>query len=334
MDTSLSRLTLVMLTRNRKSFMRRSFNYWVGKNVNLMIFDGSEEEDEKLRHYQDSNIKYFHMPGHYYFDRLKHASDLVETEFVSMICDDEFFTISGISACIDELDQHEELVCCSGRSIRFWTENNIILGYDQYPELRGYALLQDTPEERAYRHFADYMSSTVYGVARKDAWKSAIAAKTARTYSDFSLTQETIFEMTMALNGKSKVLPHLFWFRSGENLPMRNDDPAMMKNIPHFWQWWIDHSDDLSRTEYVERIINASLIKNKSAVAVRNGVMDGFSVFCENKKIHMHGLAHWQPAQGIIITPIDEALNKLKEQGCLVPKNDTEEILYIIRSFS
>ena len=59
---NLSKLTIVILTLNRKKFILRTMNYWSGSNIKLLVVDGSKSpiEDHILRKFSN-NITYFHQ---------------------------------------------------------------------------------------------------------------------------------------------------------------------------------------------------------------------------------------------------------------------------------
>ena len=81
-ESILKKMTIVMPTYERLEFAIRNMNYWSGKQVQLLVLDGSKQKisDKELEKFSD-NIKYYHLPISM-AERLKFAKNLIFTEYV------------------------------------------------------------------------------------------------------------------------------------------------------------------------------------------------------------------------------------------------------------
>jgi glycosyltransferase domain-containing protein len=250
MYQSLTRLTLIIPTYERQDFAQRAIDYWGDKGPHLIVLDGSLEaiSSEKLD-FSGTHIKYIHRPVGWY-QRFLEVLDLIETEFVAIAGDDEFYIPSAVEKCINELDRDSRLVACSGRAIGFTLENQRILGSPQYPRLKDYAIDADCAEGRVLQHMSNYVPSLIYAVCRTSQWKTSWQNTVQKEFSFFA-SGELQIEMYLAYAGRSKVIPELLWLRShGETEPVRGTEPWLdLKNrIP---DWWEDSSKVKEHEEFI-----------------------------------------------------------------------------------
>jgi len=247
---NLSRLTLVVPTYERQDFALRCMNYWADKGPYLIVLDGSVKPIRPAKlDFFDSHIQYLHRPVGLY-QRLLEALDLVETDFVALAGDDEFYMPSAVEACIKQLDKDDGLVACCGRALGFWPKNQRVFGSPHYPRLKGYAVNAEGAEERVVQHMRDYVPSLVYAICRAQLWKTAWGY-TLRKEFPFFASGELQFEMFVAYAGRSKVVPELMWLRShGETEPVRKTDPSLdvKKQIPG---WWADPDKEKEHEEFI-----------------------------------------------------------------------------------
>jgi len=181
------------------------------------------------------------------------ALDLVETEFVALAGDDEFYIPTAVAACIKKLDEDDGLVACCGRALGFSPKNQRVFGSPQYPRLEGYAVDADGAEgaeERIAQHMSDYVPSLVYGISRTAQWKTAWKY-TLQTEFPFFAAGELQFEMFVAYAGRSKVVPELMWLRShGETEPIRGTDPSLDEK-KQFPDWWADTGKENEHEKFI-----------------------------------------------------------------------------------
>ena len=99
----LQKLTIVIFSYNRHRLLKRSAKYWSNYNVKIVILDGSsiKLDDPCLK---SKNIKYIHDPRTLY-ERLLSSPNYIDTEFMILACDDEFYLPSALSTCVEILSK-------------------------------------------------------------------------------------------------------------------------------------------------------------------------------------------------------------------------------------
>jgi len=111
------RLTLVLLSYERQSFIRRQLLYYSSRSVHIVIADGSATpwQDGLFGHSGDLTWEYLHVPGYYtYRDRFALALERVTTEYVCLIEDQECILWTGLQSAVHTLDAEPDRVCAGG----------------------------------------------------------------------------------------------------------------------------------------------------------------------------------------------------------------------------
>lgn len=257
-------LTIVINTYNRKKFIMRALNYWSNFNVNILVLDGSELsiEDKFIKNFSD-NIRYIHHPSTVR-DRMLRGLNFIQTEFVLLGSDDEYFIPSALNSCIKTLNENDELVACIGRAMKFSYKNDQTIGRRVYAELKNHKLLHENPEDRIKDHFKNYIPRHCYSVCRSVFWKLAWQ----ETYTDkelnFFAAPEYIFEFLITFANKSIAIPELMWLRSDENKAIRGKSPSSTLGYG-IADWWYDKSSEkeVEKKRYINQIENACKKINK-----------------------------------------------------------------------
>ena len=317
----LSRLTLVVPTYKRQDFALRLMDYWAGKGPEIIVLDGSPDPiaPVALAKYPQS-IRYFHKPIGLY-ERLFASLDLIETEFVALAADDEFYIPSAAAKCIKELDHEPALVACCGRAIGFSCKSNSVMGKPVYPALADYSVDADNAEERLIQHMREYVPSLVYAVCRTDVWRKSFGY-TLRNEFPFFAAGELQFEMLMSYAGKSKVTPELMWLRAlGENVPTRGTDPSLdpAKTIP---DWWANSAYSDEHEKFLTIMAEGfSTFSNQSKEfnEYRKSVVKGIEVYLDCCEVHLNRSAAYL-LRGIA--------RRLVPERC---KQPIKQVLYMVR---
>lgn len=237
---NLEKLTLLLLSYERQSFVIRSMKYWSDKNVRLIVLDGSSQriEPEIIEKFNiNKNIYYEHCVSSY-VQRISIAKSLIKTEYVTLIGDDEFFIPSTVERCINELDKNIELVSCIGTAVGFYPLDGNVYGKPKYPKLLDYKIFHNDPQERVKNHMRDYVPSLIYGITRAHNWKIAASSYTDEEFPVFAMF-ELQMEIILSFSGKSKVIPNLMWLRSGnESKKIINKERSLIptNTFPKWWQ--------------------------------------------------------------------------------------------------
>jgi glycosyltransferase domain-containing protein len=214
-----SELTLVVPTYNRQIDALRQMHFWSGTPVKIHVLDGTITpiDAERLKGL-GKNVHYYHLP-YSIEERLRKSLELVDTPYVAMLCDDEFFIPSALKHCIDELKTHKDFVACIGRCLGFYSKNKGIMAAPAYNIWKGYRCVGATTGERMIEHMNPYVCSTIYAVQRSEVWKKSMAILAKEKFSS-PYVGELQFELATCYQGKSMVIEELMWLRNCENKPI------------------------------------------------------------------------------------------------------------------
>ncbi len=275
----LSKLTLVIPTYNRQPYAQRNMRYWSGREVTVHVLDGSARaiDADALAHFAP-NIHYHHMPIPYH-DRLGKVVDLVETEYVALLADDEFFIPSAVEGSIRELERSKDLIACMGQGLGKCLTPQLTVSASAkqvhiHSEEMNYAVSQESPFERMVLHMNPYTPSTIYAVCRREAWIRSMKLFATKRFSS-GHEGEILFELCMCYQGKSKVTNELMWLRSDENPSESSElhvpfhlwyqDPQYASEVRYFLSMAaeqlaaVDNADPIKVEEGLKKAVQAYL---------------------------------------------------------------------------
>lgn len=284
----LKNLTLVVPTYYRQNYALRLMNYWSGKGPNVIVLDGTNTPIDNDKISNLKNISYHNLNSGFY-ERINKSLEMVNTRYVMLAGDDEFYLPSALIKCMNELDKNKELVACCGCSIGFFPEKKYVRGIDVYMELIGYEINSSNPFERIKKHMSNYAVNQIYAVCRASDWIKIFKGITNnREFSVFAIA-EYQFEMCMSYAGKSKVLNELMWLRNmGENEPIRGTDPSLCPIL--FEEWYANYkknSNEINELIAITASIFISLsndMSRKYAMEIAKVGFDYFSEWNKNRK--------------------------------------------------
>ena len=242
---NLKKLTIIIFTYNRHKYLKRSIRYWSSYDVKLVVLDGSDIifKDPCL---QKINIKYIHDTRGFH-QRLLSSINFIETEFVILAGDDEFYLPSALNSCIKFLTKENTFSSCGGRAIGFGYDKDKLYGNEAYPAAKDRCLDQDNAVERVHNHFSVYVPSHFYSVIRSDKYKKIckhVFDKEFSVYAGFELQ----LEFLVVVSGKSKIIPELMWMRNRETTQISFGMPHIRIN-----EWWNDKNYHDEKLEFLYR---------------------------------------------------------------------------------
>ena len=208
---SLSKLTVIIPTYERKEKIQKSLNYWSNKEVKIIVLDGSKQPLVEYTQLQNPRLSYQHLPVSLN-ERLRTVTSMINTEYCVLAGDDEYYTDSGLLKAIEYLEKNIDFVCCSGRAIAFKNINQHLFSWQIYKQSRNYSAVGNDPSKRMLDHMNPYYCSNIYAITRSKEWNKAMFIATGE--HDFYASMELIFELVTAYLGKFAVLPELTWFRN------------------------------------------------------------------------------------------------------------------------
>lgn len=230
-------LTLLCPTYQRHQYLERSCRFWGGRNdVCVLYADGSNSPlDSVITH--AGNLQYFHQPISIQ-ERILSLLDQVQTPYVCMLGDDEFYIPSSLNSCIEFLDTHSDYVSCMGRAIGFSRLGDSAVLSRQYSRLQNRDLAFEIPFSRLIDHFSAYVPAHCYAVTRVDVFREAMN-KALSCKLDVYAIYELIEEFIVIFKGKTCVLPELYWLRSHEASSIRNTGDLGLDPSKRFNYWWL-----------------------------------------------------------------------------------------------
>jgi glycosyltransferase domain-containing protein len=272
--SNLKKLTIVIFTYNRHKYLRRTLKYWSSYDVKVLVLDGSSTkfEDPCLH---TKNIKYIYDTRSLY-DRLLSSVNYINTEYMILACDDEFYLPSALCSCINFLSSDQSFSSCGGRAVGFRTKKKKIFGINQYPKLRGLCLDHDIASDRISKHFSSYVPAHFYSVIRTNNWKIISLYVFQKKYS-FLDSFELQFEFLIMLSGKSKIFSELMWMRNNE--------------VPHvgfeleikIQRWWYDKKNENEKKDFLQRMNNAcnEILIDQNSKLNEHKISELFEIFID-----------------------------------------------------
>ncbi len=243
--SNLKKLTIVIFTYNRHRFLKRTLKYWSTYDVKVLVLDGSSTKfEDPCRH--TKNIKYIYDTRGLY-DRLLSSVNYINTEYMILACDDEFYLPSALCSCINFLSADESFSSCGGRAVGFLTKKNKILGKRQYPKLRGLCLDNESSIDRITKHFSSYVPAHIYSVIRNKNWKKICSATFQKKYTFFA-SFELQIEFLVMVSGKSKIISELMWMRNNE---VPHNTIELETKIE---EWWYDKNNKDEKNSFLHRM--------------------------------------------------------------------------------
>ena len=248
-NSILKKITIVIISYNRQRLLKKTIDYWLNFDVKLLILDGSDYmiHDSFLN---NKNINYIHDTRGLY-ERLLSSVKFIETEFMILSCDDELYTPSALSSCINFLNHNHDYNCCGGMAIGFrkFDNDKKIYGKKQYSKFKNLSLDNDNPKNRVRKHFLNYLPAHLYSVIRSNIW-AIIARNVFQKEFHFYAAWELQIEFLIIVSGKSRILPELMWFRNLETPPIRKTSSSM-NNEYRISKWWDDKNFKIEKEEFL-----------------------------------------------------------------------------------
>jgi len=280
-ETLLQKLTIVIFSYNRHKYLKRTINYWSNYNVKLVILDGSNNKlvDPCLN---SEKIKYIYDPKSLYA-RLLRSGDYIDTEFMILGCDDEFYLPSALSECIKFLLSEDSFSSCGGCAASFEVYKKEIVLSEMYHNLKNINLDHDSSAERIKSHFNNYLPAHLYSILRTNKWKLICKYVFEKEFS-FYAAWEMQIEFLIMVSGKSKIIPELMWMRNIYVPSIRGTSPSMSQDVEIF-EWWRSNNFKKEKEEFLYKMKVASqeLSKDKNIKFTEQIISELFEIYISSQ---------------------------------------------------
>ncbi|CAB4825286.1 unannotated protein [freshwater metagenome] len=216
----LEKLSIVIPTFDRQSYVLRQVRYWEKSGAQIHIFDGSDQPLSDTSFFT-GNIHYHHAKEDF-FARMLRAAETVDTEYVALLGDDDLFCKSGLKQCITVLDKEPGVFGVVGRAIYFFHQRGKVLGHRTHESAANYPDDVTTGIQRLHNLYHDgKIGAIAYGLFRSEGWKISVRATYGKKFS-CAYVYDTFLRTMLTYYGDIRVSESLTWLCSGENPPIKD----------------------------------------------------------------------------------------------------------------
>lgn len=278
----LKEVTLIIPSYNRQNYLLRQLVYWNGSKINLIILDGSPESLPtsilKSTIFKKNNFKYYHLPISIE-ERLNKAKDFIETSYVALLGDDEFYLKGTLKNLVRELEDDSELIGCTGQPVGF-SYGAITKQVRYFPSYnhRNYSAIHKDISKRLAYAMNPYNAASAYGLYRKEAW---VASWGSINRTSCIYVPEMQQALATYIQGKYKAINQLYWFRSNENAPA---DGNLRKF--RFHEWWSSDEHTSEKSIFISYLSELAItnlnISSKEAKDIINNAINEYVLFCDD----------------------------------------------------
>ena len=285
-NLTLNDLTIIIFSYNRHKWLKKIISYWSNYSVKLLVLDGSDQRLDK-QYLSSKNIKYIHDRRGLY-ERLLSTTNYIDTKFVILGSDDEFYLPSALLSCVKFLSKHETYSSCQGLAIGFGSRKHgkELYGFQQYIEFRDlcFHLDQGNVLQRIRRHFSNYTMAHTWSVIRFEKWKIICKYIFSKEYN-FSAVWEMQLEFLVMASGKTKIIPELMWLRNNEVPGVRGTSPSMSNDVL-LEDWWKSEHYQKEKKDFLFRMKKAcdELLNNDHSKFTENTVANIFECYIYKKR--------------------------------------------------
>jgi glycosyltransferase domain-containing protein len=148
-------ISIIIPTHNRSHVLKRCINYYsTFKNCEIIICDSSEKTDSN----NFGKIKYFHLPGYTFSQKILYAVQNASCDFICLSADDDFLFENSLKKGYNYLKDNTGYVSVHGYFSGFKISNDVSL-YNKpiYPHNNNFQCLEDSPSERIINSMNPYM---------------------------------------------------------------------------------------------------------------------------------------------------------------------------------
>ena len=220
--TNTSKLTIILQYRNRYDFACRWLEFAYNNNClfDIYVADGSinqllKKYIKKNKIHLKLNIKYvkteFDSSFNIYCKKLLKALKSIETPYVILADDDDFYNFNNIQKCVDRLETDKSLVTCGGQTAHFKILDGNIAGKKIHFDKCDKFYFKNASKLENIKRYLTFHEGIYYNVHRTEDFKNAWIINTK--YKLSPRMSELFIELYIFTCGKIEVLPFITYFR-------------------------------------------------------------------------------------------------------------------------
>lgn len=200
----LSRVTMLVPTRNRHGYLQNILDTYAGSGLNLLVADTSPAPLPGVERYP--NVSYRHFTECRFTDKLRLLVESSPTELIVLRAENRHLAVGGVAACLTRLLACPECSLVHGAHVWARQKRGRVESWPCYHEDGLAGLMQDKAEERLLAAF-DPLVSLYYAVERRQNLLDALdLAEGITNLNAFEL----LLTAVKAINGKCARVPVLF----------------------------------------------------------------------------------------------------------------------------
>ncbi|VVQ20200.1 hypothetical protein PS938_04864 [Pseudomonas fluorescens] len=203
--TPLSELfTVVLITHNRKAFLRRALQYYSSYSAKVMVLDSSVQGDDSIA-VDFPSVDYRHLPDYTYLgfqQKLAYGVSQVTTPYMVLAADDDFMLHGALTDSVNFLEANPDYGMCHGYCLMYLTHANFVQYYRRDKKVQ-----EDYNAERAQDRILDYMGQYIppfYAVHRTALLQDWYAAMPQGTIFEWQEIGHVYYVLARA---KARILP-------------------------------------------------------------------------------------------------------------------------------
>jgi glycosyltransferase domain-containing protein/putative glycosyltransferase (TIGR04372 family) len=246
--------TLIIPPHNRPEDFDRQLNYLsrVDFCYQILIADSSDDIDlmkSICQKYSNLNIKYYGYPGLTYPKKVVEILDHVETEYFSMVPDDDIINSECIEECLEILRENQGINIVHGTYIGFERINSKKIIFDEILQSSSSAIMAESSKERIIALSLSY-NFQLYGVMRTQQQRQIF--KKSAEFSSL-MFWELSHAYLNAAQGKIARIDKVFHFR-------QRAPSVVIPNKTHLIEFYVNYPE-----EFHQSILKLSNLYNQIA---------------------------------------------------------------------
>ncbi|TPG97154.1 TIGR00180 family glycosyltransferase [Pseudomonas caspiana] len=204
------RFTVVVISHNRKAFLRRTLQYYSSYPCTVLVLDSSVEGDEDISR-DFPSVDYRHLPQYTYKglqEKLTYGVNQVTTPYMVFAADDDFLLHRALTESVEFLEANPDYGLCHGYGIMYLSRATEVNYYRRDRKVHE-DYNSELAEDRVVR-FMDNFLPPFYAVTRTDLlqqWYSLLPPGTGFEWQEIG---HTFYLLACA---KARILPIPFAVR-------------------------------------------------------------------------------------------------------------------------
>ena len=303
----LTKLTLVITTHNRNSYLARTLDYLSEYKYPIIIADSSSAPYNREI---AKGIQYLYTPEKKYTEKLFNALNRVKTPYVLLYPDDDFLIVNAVESFVTFMDEHPDYSSVQGNCVGFSIKPDKIGVAPAYTNSFKRAFGEDSASKRVEQLLSDYMQ-IYYAVYRTEVLRKSFEFTSEHVTN--LIINEVFLSVFSLVEGKHAVLPVFYFAREAMSDAIGNelfDTISTEERHKPEYSWFMDTTSELiSRKDHISKevalgIMNAGVRKMVSdidqLVAEVKGKKGEWKTISLLKKVYRYRLlrAYWTAKKG------------------------------------